>query len=213
MFCLQMGAGMSRFRSVSLVSIGLVVGLLVTGVGVNAARSRGGEVICERIGKNQVSCPKRELRGKKGRRGARGGRGPAGAAGPAGPPGQGVQFAASLPTNADPRPVLELSGIRIEAGCTGGAVELTLRSIAGDHNIIQVTSFDNLEGGSTRGVSAPDIDVNIPIPMLGGSGFHDYNGLLSVRSLSGEVVTGQWFAMGSQYTSQGDCVVGGTISP
>jgi hypothetical protein len=49
--------------------------------------------------------------------------------------------------------------------------------------------------------------------LAGGSGFDDYNGLLGVRSFSGEVVTVQWFAMGSAFTSQGDCVVGGTVAP
>jgi hypothetical protein len=118
-----------------------------------------------------------------------------------------------MATNASPKIVFDQSGVRIEAGCTSGAVSLTVRATSGDHNVIEVTSFDNSEG-TMRGVTAPDLPVNIPVDMLaGGSGFHDYNGLLGVRSYSGEVVTAQWFAMGSSYTSQGDCVVGGTVSP
>ncbi len=156
-------------------------------------------------------------RGPRGKRGKKGSRGPRGAQGPGGPPGadgQGIQFGLPLPTNANLTTVYEGSGIRIEASCTGGAVGMTVRAVGGDHNLIQVTAFNNAAGGTPTGVSAPDIPVNIPIDMLaGGSGFGDYNGLLAVRTLSGQVVTAQWFAMGSSFTSQGDCVVGGTVSP
>jgi hypothetical protein len=156
----------------------------------------------------------RGKRGKRGPRGPRGAQGPAGPSGPGGPPGQGVQFGVALPTNADPRTIFEMSGVRIEGGCSGGAVQLIVRAVSGDHNILEITSFDNLEGGKTRSISVPNADVNIPYDMLaGGNGLHDYNGLLAVRSLAGAVVTAHWFAMGSSYTSQGDCVIGGTVSP
>jgi hypothetical protein len=191
------------------------VAAMVGGVGVAAAsQSTQGE-----SGTAAARATKRHHSGKsgrpsRGRRGPRGPQGPQGASGPAGPAGQGIQFGKSLATNVNPEIVFDQSGVRIEAGCSGGAVSLTVRSTAGDHNIIEVTSFDNLEGGQSRSVSAPNLEVNIPVDMLaGGSGLHDYNGLLAVRSLSGEVVTAQWFAMGSQFTPQGDCVVGGTVSP
>jgi hypothetical protein len=102
----------------------------------------------------------------------------------------------------------------IEAGCIAGALELTVRPQGGDHNIVEVTSFDNSEGGVVRGQSIPEAAVNQPINMLvGGSGFHDYNGLLAIRTLAGQMTTIQWWAMGSSNASQGDCVGGGTASP
>jgi hypothetical protein len=156
----------------------------------------------------------RGKRGKRGRRGPRGPRGAAGAQGPQGAPGVGIQFGEALPTDTPPITVFNQSGLKIEARCSGGVLALTARPTAGDHNIIQATSFDNSEAGKTRSVSQPDLAVNLPVDMLaGGSGIHDYNGLLSLRTLAGEVVTVQWFAMSSLYTSQGDCVVAGTASP
>lgn len=141
------------------------------------------------------------------------GRRAAGPQGPQGAPGVGIQFGKALPTNAAPQVVFEGSGIRIEFGCTGGAIALTLRATAGDHNVIEVTAFNNAEG-LWYGGTFPDYAVNLPVDLLAsGSGLGDYNGLVGVRTLGGEVVTAQWFAMGSSFTSQGDCVVGGTVSP
>jgi hypothetical protein len=205
-------------RAFRPVLVSAAVAVLLGGVGIAVAgQSAQGEG--SGTGRNELKRHKgdkneRGPRGRRGRRGPRGPQGLQGTPGPAGAPGVGVQFATTLPTNADPRTIFEQSGVRIEMGCTGGAVELKVRSTAGDHSIIEITSFDNSEVAKPRGISAADIDVNIPVDMLaGGSGLHDYNGLLAVRSLGGEVVTAQWFAMGSIYSSQGDCVAGGTVSP
>jgi hypothetical protein len=104
--------------------------------------------------------------------------------------------------------------VRLEAGCINGALELVVRPEGGDHNIVEVTSFDNSEGGVSRGASYPEAAINQPIDMLvGGSSLHDYNGLLSVRTLIGQMTTIQWWAMGSSNASQGDCVGGGTATP
>jgi hypothetical protein len=89
-----------------------------------------------------------------------------------------------------------------------------VRPEGGDHNIVEVTSFDNNENGESRGASYPDAVVNQRIDLLaGGNPFHDYNGLLAVRTLGGQMTTVQWWAMGSINASQGDCVGGGTVSP
>jgi hypothetical protein len=193
-----------------------VTAMLASGVAAAAQPAQGnsGRNELKRHKSKETERGPRGKRGKRGKRGPRGATGPAGPAGPEGAPGQGIQFGVALPTNAAPGVVFEGSGVRIEAGCTGGAVGMTVRAVGGDHNLIQVTAFNNAAGGSPTGLSAPDIPVNIPVDMLaGGSGFGDYNGLLAVRTLSGQVVTAQWFAMGSSFTSQGDCVVGGTVSP
>jgi hypothetical protein len=205
---------LSLRKQVGQVFAFAAVAVIVGGVGVAVAgQTADGSALAGKSAKRHHK-PNRGRRGPRGKHGPRGVSGPAGPAGPAGAPGQGIQFAASLPTNVDPKTVFEGSGVRIEAGCSGGAVELTVRAVSGDHNIIEVTSFDNLEAGKSRSVSAPNLEVNIPVDMLaGGNGLHDYNGLLSIRSLGGEVLTAQWFAMGSQFTPQGDCVVGGTVSP
>lgn len=197
-----------------------VVAATLGGVGAAVAAQSSGQDDGHLATSSKKHHGKGEERGPRGRRGPRGKRGrqgppgPAGSTGAQGPPGMGIQFSVTLATNVDPRTVYEGSGIRIEAGCSGGAVQMNVRATSGDHNIIEDTSFDNLESGKSRSASAPNWEVNIPIDMLaGGNGLHDYNGLLSVRELNGEVVTVQWFAMGSSFTPQGDCVVGGTASP
>jgi hypothetical protein len=151
---------------------------------------------------------------KRGPRGPRGVPGPAGPAGPGGPAGTGTPYVFALRTNTATAPVFAGNGVLIEAGCIAGALELTVRPQGGDHNIVEVTSFDNTEGGVPRGVSVPEAAINQPISMLaGGSPFHDFNGLLAVRTLTGLMTTVQWWAMGSINASQGDCVGGGTVSP
>ena len=190
------------------------------------------EVICKRVGKRAVSCPKRELHGRRGKRGKpgpqgptgpqgpQGEQGPAGPQGPAGAPGApgapgvGSPFAFALPTNASPRPVFQFNGVRIEAGCTEGALELKLSGALTDHNVIEVTSFDNSEGGTVRGTSHENEEINNGVDMLaGGSGYHDYNGIAGARTFAGQNTTIQWYAMGGGPTPQGDCVGGGTVSP
>jgi hypothetical protein len=211
-------------RYLSPVLVAAVVAALLGGAGMALAGQTGNGV--ETASASRTNKKKhrhrnegdkrgpRGKRGHRGRRGPRGAAGPQGAQGPQGAPGVGIQFGAALPTDVPPTVVFNQSGLKIEARCSGGVLSFTARPTAGDHNIIQATSFDNTEGGKPRGVTAADLAVNLPVDMLaGGSGIHDYNGLLSMRSLSGEVVTVSWFAMSSLYTSQGDCVVGGTASP
>lgn len=155
--------------------------------------------------------------GKRGPRGPRGVRGPAGQAGPAGPSGPagtGIPFSFVLGTNTQTGAIFDSNGVRIEAGCIGGALDVVVRPEGGDHNIVEVTAFDNSEGGVPYGASFPDAVVNQRIDLLaGGNPFHDYNGLLAVRNLAGQMTTVQWWAMGSINASQGDCVGGGTVSP
>jgi hypothetical protein len=155
-------------------------------------------------------------RGPRGPRGPRGVPGPAGPAGAAGPAGTGIPFSFALGTNAPTSIIFESNGLRIEAGCPGGALDLVARPEGGDHNIVEVTAFDNFPGeeGGMWGETIPDAVVNQRIPMLAGANpFHDFNGLLAVRTLAGQMTTVQWWAMGSLYSSQGDCVGGGTVSP
>lgn len=209
-------------RYAPLVLVVTVVTALLGGVGIAVAGQAGDgvEAASSRAYKKHRHDEERGKRGPRGRRGPRGSRGAQGAQGAQGPqgpqgaPGVGIQFGVALPTDVPPTVVFNQSGLKIEARCSGGILSLTARPTAGDHNIVEATSFDNSEGGTPRGVSVADLAVNLPIDMLaGGSGIHDFNGILSMRSLSGEVVTVSWFAMSSAYTSQGDCVVGGTASP
>lgn len=191
-----------------------IVAVMIVGVGVAAAQPSQGQVASASKKKGKRSVGERGKRGPRGGQGAQGPQGATGPAGPAGPAGQGIPFAEAMPTNASPRIVYERYGVRIEAGCDEGAVEFKVRVMSGDHNIVQVTSFDNYEGGVPRGISAPDLDLGIPVDLLaGGSGYHDYNGLLAVRALGGTAVTIHWYAMGSIFSSQGDCIVGGTATP
>lgn len=214
----------SRYLRLALASV--LVAALLGSVGVAfAGQGAPGEVSgtahesrkAKKKKKGNKGKAKRGPRGKRGKRGRRGPRGPQGiqgVQGPQGPAGVGVQFGAALPTDVSPTIVFDQSGVKIEAGCSAGALSLTVRATAGDHNVIQATSFDNNEAGKARSQSKPDWPINLPVDMLaGGSGLHDYNGLVGVRTFGGEVVTIQWFAMGSAFTSQGDCVVAGTASP
>lgn len=153
------------------------------------------------------------LNGRNGAPGPAGPAGPGGPAGPAGAPGRGVPFEFALPTNASVTTVFNQNGVEIEAGCTNGSLQLDVRPQGGDHNIIEDTAFDNSEGGVPHGISQPNYEINTPLDMLNGdSGFHDYNGLLVVRTIAGQMTTIQWWAMGSANTPQGDCVGGGSAS-
>jgi hypothetical protein len=167
-------------------------------------------------GKAQASGGRHHHRhhGKRGPRGPRGVPGPAGPAGAAGPAGTGIGFSFVLGTNTQTGIIFDSNGVRIEAGCIGGALDLVVRPEGADHNIVEVTAFDNSEGGVPHGATYPDAVVNQRIDLLaGGNPFHDYNGLLAVRTLGGQMTTVQWWAMGSMNASQGDCVGGGTVSP
>jgi|GEM_PF-2321773 len=73
---------------VSVLTLAVLVSALGSG---STAATRRGQVICKIVklkGKQRVSCPKGQLRGKKGKRGRRGKRGLPGATGPAGPAGE-----------------------------------------------------------------------------------------------------------------------------
>lgn len=199
------------------------VGLLLTSLSVSSWAAGGGGSShhasatraaprCKtyKLGRKKV----RVCNGTNGKNGAPGPGGPQGAPGASGAPGRGVPFSFALNTNTPLATVFNQNGVKIEAGCTNGALQLDVRPQDGDHSIVEVTTFDNDEGGVPRAVSIPDAEVNVPIDMLvGDSGLRDYNGLLAVRTLSGEMTTFQWWAMGSSNTPQGDCVGGGTASP
>jgi len=152
-------------------------------------------------------------RGPRGPRGVPGPSGPAGPAGPAGPPGTGVPFSFALVSNSPTIPVFDSNGVRIEAGCPGGALELILRPDAGDHNIVEITTFDNSAAEFwTQSETNAEINQRFSL-LLGASPVDDFNGLFAVRTFGGHMTTAQWWAMGSTYASQYDCVGGGTISP
>lgn len=204
-------------RSGALAALLVAIGVLALGVSASSASQQPGSGpragdSGKRHGKRHKA--KRGPQGPRGPKGAAGPAGPTGPAGPQGPVGTGVPFAFALPTNASPAAIFEYNGVRIEAGCKEGATELRLRAVSGDHNIIEVTSFDNSEGGVVRGASFPNWEINLPVDMLaGGSGYGDYNGLAAVRTFIGQSTKIQWYAMGSSFTPQGDCVGGGTATP
>lgn len=152
-------------------------------------------------------------RGPRGPRGVPGPGGPAGPAGPSGPPGTGVPFSFALVANSPTVPVFDGNGVRIEAGCPGGALDLVLRPDSGDHNIVEITTFDNSTAEFwTESNTNAEINQRFSL-LLGASGIDDFNGLFAVRTLAGQMTTAQWWAMGSTFASQYDCVGGGTISP
>lgn len=73
---------------ISILALALLVGSLG---GSSSAAPKRGKVICKIVklkGKQRVSCPKSQLRGKKGKRGRRGRPGRVGATGPTGPAGE-----------------------------------------------------------------------------------------------------------------------------
>jgi hypothetical protein len=192
--------------------LAVMTALVALLIGVGAAVANAGSQRATASGGRHHHHHKRQERGPRGPRGLPG---PPGAAGAPGAPGVGTPYVFAEKKNTPSTPVFNGNGVLIEAGCsTAGFLELTVRPQGGDHNIIEVTAFDNTEGGHPRGASYFDSAVNEPIDMLvGGSGIHDYNGLLGVRTLSGLMTTVQWWAMGSFNASQGDCVGGGTVSP
>ncbi len=111
----------------------VLVGAMVAGNAM--AKGKEPEVVCKRVGKKKVSCPKKELHGKRGKAGAGGPSGPTGAqgpAGPAGPPGpagaNGVAipliFRGQIPTQNTP--ILNFAGLLVNASCGAGpATSLT----------------------------------------------------------------------------------------
>lgn len=116
-----------------IASLALVGAVVASGA---AAKGKGAEVTCKRVGKKKVSCPKKELHGKRGNAGATGPAGPQGPAGPAGPAGApGVSgysipliFRGQIPTQNTP--ILNLAGLLVNASCgSGPATSLTGVSI------------------------------------------------------------------------------------
>lgn len=152
-------------------------------------------------------------RGPRGPRGVPGPAGPAGPTGPGGPPGTGIPFSFALVANSPTTPVFDGNGVRIEASCPGGGLELILRPDAGDHNIVEITTFDNSTAEFwTQTETNAQINQRFSL-LLGASSIDDFNGLFAVRTLAGQMTTAQWWAMGSTFASQYDCVGGGTVSP
>ena len=119
------------WASLAVVASLALVGAVVAGGAF--AKGHDAEVVCKKIGKHKVSCPKKELHGKRGKKGARGATGAPGAAGPAGPAGapgaNGVAipliFRGQIPTQNTP--ILNLAGLLINASCgpTEAATSLT----------------------------------------------------------------------------------------
>jgi hypothetical protein len=223
-----------RFAGWPMLAVG-IVGILLTGFAVSSWAAGGGgqapkaraaaagcrtyRVAGKRIrvcnglnGANGASGPAGPG-GPAGPAGTAGPGGPAGHVGPAGPPGRGIPFQFALSANAAVRAVFAQNGVQIEAGCPGGGLQLYVKAVGGDHNIIEDTAFDDSEGGAPHGFSLPNFERETQVDMLAGdTGFHDYNGLLAVRTLAGQMTTVQWFAKGSGNTPQGFCVGGGTAS-
>jgi hypothetical protein len=195
-----------------VVALFALAGLLVFASAAVASQSPSGG------GKAQSSKVRHHRhhakRGPRGPRGPKGVPGAAGAPGPAGPAGTGLPYSFALAANSPTTPVFEANGLRIEAGCPLGALDLVARPEGGDHNIVEVTAFDNSEGGGLWGATYTNASINERIPMLSGaSPIDDFNGLLSLRTLAGQMTTVQWWAMGSTFANQYDCVGGGTVSP
>jgi hypothetical protein len=147
------------------------------------------------------------LNGGQGPAGPAGPSGPGGPAGPPGAPGNGT-FGGELRDGTPSTTLLDQNGALIEAACsTADGTTLAVRpeGAEGNHNTVSSTTFTESEviaGGS------PFEAGNERVPIL-----NEYtgraNGLIAVRTSGGAITTIQWFAMPS---SDGDCIVGGTVS-
>lgn len=117
-----------RLSAAVLMSMALVCVVATSGAFAQAHGSKA-EVLCKKVGKKSISCPKKELHGKKGAPGAQGAQGAAGPAGPAGPAGAGgvtipLIFRGQIPTQNTP--ILNLAGLLVNASCGAGpATSLT----------------------------------------------------------------------------------------
>src|SRR4029077_2646544 len=76
---------MRVWTALAVVACMALAGVVVAGAAI--AKGHGPEVVCKKVGKHKVSCPKKELHGKRGKKGARGAPGATGATGAAGPVG------------------------------------------------------------------------------------------------------------------------------
>jgi hypothetical protein len=143
-----------RLSVAVLMSMALVGAVAVSGA-FAAGHGAKAEVVCKKVGKNKVSCPKKELHGKKGNTGATGPAGPQGPQGPAGPAGpQGKQgasglaipliFRGQIPT--EHTAILNQAGLLINASCT-------------KESITTLTGVSEYPGSILRGVDVSTGDV------------------------------------------------------
>jgi hypothetical protein len=130
-----------RLVPVSAIAACLAVGVLGGGVS-SALAARGAEVDCHATGKHVVSCPKKEIHGKRGKRGPQGLPGPAGPAGPPGAPGlSGAGSNLNLNFNAYLTPnrtkELEVGNFTITAASDafGSCVPISLRAGGADSRL------------------------------------------------------------------------------
>lgn len=112
-------------------ALAIVASLALVGVVVAGAASAKGhepEVVCKKIGKRKVSCPKKELHGKRGQPGATGPTGAQGTIGPVGPAGAPGANGVGIPLifrGQPPTPsvgIMKLGGLLINASCSSGSV-------------------------------------------------------------------------------------------
>jgi hypothetical protein len=114
------------WTSLAVIASLALVGVVVAGAA--SARGHEPEVVCKKIGKRKVSCPKKELHGKRGKPGASGPTGAQGATGPAGPAGIPGANGSAIPLifrGSAPTPnetILSVGGLVITATCSTGSV-------------------------------------------------------------------------------------------
>jgi collagen type I alpha len=153
-----------RLVPISAVAACLVIGAFASGGSYAlAARGGGAEVICKASGKHAVSCPKKELHGKRGKRGPQGLPGPVGPAGPAGPAGAagaGAGSGLSLNFNAylTPNKAREIPIgnfiVTAASDALGNCVPITLRAEAASHySVGPAVAFGPLPGNSSVGLT------------------------------------------------------------
>jgi hypothetical protein len=108
-----------------------IAALMASGVGSVFAARKGDDVTCKVVGKREVSCPKKELKGKKGKRGKRGPAGPPGPPGPAGSSGAGsnlnLNFNAYLTPNKTKEITVNNFTITAASDGFGKCVPISLR--------------------------------------------------------------------------------------
>jgi hypothetical protein len=135
--------GTAKAAMVVLASL-VLAGAVVTGGA--AAKGKEPEVVCKRIGKKKVSCPKKELHGKRGKAGPSGPAGAPGPAGPAGAPGaNGVGipliFRGGAPTPSVP--ILNVGGLSISASCSESSVTTLTGNPVLPGSILRVTGISS----------------------------------------------------------------------
>jgi hypothetical protein len=118
-----------------------------------------------------------------------------------------------MPNHTPNTVIYNQNGLELQASCLGGSVSLTATPQGIDHNIVENTVFDNL-AGSTSYYSNLNVPAGTAVDLLNGKpGVDDFNGLLTVRTNQGGLLTFiQWWATGGNNFAQGTCLVGGTAS-